>query len=319
MSRRILLPAAVAVTVLSAAANQVPSHNTNPPPDLLAAQAAISRAMTIPSTFLLWPDGAPSALGTNAADSPTLTVFLPADSMPLRAAMVVCPGGGYRQLSPHEGELYAKWLSEHGMVAFVLKYRLGSDGYRHPAMWQDVSRALRTVRARAAEWSVDPHRIGVMGSSAGGHLASAALTHFVDGDPRSADIIERASSRPDLGVLCYPVISMDEHFAHRGSRENLLGTNPPAALVKLLSSELQVASNTPPCFVWSTADDKTVPVENSLRFAAALRAAQVPFALHIYEHGHHGQGLGAREWQPEKFLPWTCELERWLQQHGFIR
>jgi acetyl esterase/lipase len=163
---------------------------------------------------------------------------------------------------------------------------------------------------------VDPHRVGIMGSSAGGHLASTLLTHFDAGDANSADVIERVSSRPDLGILCYPVITMGA-ATHAGSKERLLGMNPPPELVRLLSNELQVTSNTPPCFIWHTADDKGVPVQNSLDFAAALARAKVPVELHVPEHGPHGQGLGSRTYDPAKWLPWTFACADWLKSHGF--
>jgi acetyl esterase/lipase len=171
-----------------------------------------------------------------------------------------------------------------------LKYRLGSSGYRHPAMLNDAARAVRLVRAHADEFKIDPKRVGIMGSSAGGHLAATLLTHFDAGDTNASDVIERQSSRPDLGILCYAVISLGE-FAHEGSRENLLGKNPSPELVKRLSNELQVTTNTPPCFLWTTLEDKTVPMENTMMFAEALRKNQVPFALHVYQKGGHGMGL----------------------------
>ena len=232
-------------------------------------------------TFPLWADGAPGALGKEAKDIPTLTVFFPDLSRATGAAIVICPGGGYAHLADHEGSHYARWFNERGIAGFVLKYRLGSGGYRHPAMLQDAARAMRTVRARADEWSLDPKKIGIIGSSAGGHLASTVITHWDSGDPSSSDQIERQSSRPDLAILCYAVISMSQDFTHKGSRANLLGTNPPPGLFKELSAELQVRSNTPQCFIWSTADDKTVPVENSLELAAALRRVNVPFDLRL--------------------------------------
>ena len=163
----------------------------------------------------------------------------------------------------------------------MLKYRLGSSGYRHPVMLQDAARAIRTVRARAGEWQVDPERIGVMGSSAGGHLASTILTHFDAGRPEADDPIERVSSRPTLGILCYPVITMGEK-THQGSKRNLLGENPPPQMVKLLSNELQVTSNTPPTFIWHTWEDTGVVPDNSLLFAQALQDARVPYSLHIF-------------------------------------
>lgn len=261
--------------------------------------------------IVLWPDGAPGALGTEDKDIPTLTPFLPDTARSSGAAMVICPGGGYGGLAPHEGRDYALWLNEHGVAGFVLKYRLGSHGYRHPAMLQDAARAVRLVRARAAEWQVDPGRVGIMGSSAGGHLASTLLTHFDAGDPAAADPVERQSSRPDLGILCYPVITLGV-FTHQGSKNNLLGKDPPPELVWSLSNELQVTPRTPPCFLWHTYEDSGVPVENSLLFAAALRRAGVPFDLHVYERGRHGIGLAGGH-------PWTKDCLFWLRQHGFVR
>jgi len=270
-------------------------------------------------TFPLWPDGAPGALGKEPKDIPTLTVFLPAPAKATGAAMVICPGGGYGALADHEGSQYARWFNEQGIAGFVLRYRLGSGGYRHPVMLQDATRALRTVRARAEEWQLDPKRVGIIGSSAGGHLASTVMTHWDAGNPKAEDSIERQSSRPDLAILCYAVISMGQEFTHRGSRANLLGANPPPELITELSAELQVNSNTPPCFIWSTADDKTVPVENSLTLAGSLRRAGVPFDLHVYAHGPHGIGLGNKNFDKTGFHPWTAECERWLKQNGFSK
>jgi acetyl esterase/lipase len=284
----------------------------------LLGWAAISPAQS-PAGFPLWPDGAPGALGNGSNDIPTLTVFLPDPANATGAAMVICPGGGYGGLADHEGSQYARWLNELGIAGFVLKYRLGSAGYLHPAMLNDAARALRTVRARASEWNVDPKRIGIIGSSAGGHLASTLLTHFDAGKPDSADPIERVSSRPDLGILCYPVITMTGPHAHKGSRKNLLGPNPPPELVELLSNEKQVTKNTPPCFLWHTWEDNGVPIENSLMFAEALQATHVPFELHIYERGPHGLGLGTRDWKPEARHRWTRDCAFWLKERGFAK
>ena len=270
-------------------------------------------------SFPLWPDGAPGALGTNATDIPTLTMFLPAPDKATGAAIVICPGGGYGHLADHEGSHYARWLNEQGIAGFVLKYRLGSKGYRHPAMMNDAARAIRIVRARATEMKLDTQRVGIMGSSAGGHLASTLLTHWDAGDTNSADAIERQSSRPDAVILCYPVVTLTDPFTHKGSRANLLGTNPPPDLVNELSAELQVNKSSPPCFIWSTEEDKTVPVENSLQLAAALRRAGVRFDLHIYERGPHGIGLGNKSFDTEKFHPWTKACEFWLKEHKFGR
>ena len=301
----------------------------------------------------LWPDGAPGALGTKSNDVPTLTPYLP-DATPhsgttgltsqsnatprqravwntttrgttglkrqssaTGAAMVVCPGGAYTHLAPHEGNDYALWLNQHGVTCFVLKYRLGSSGYHYPAEFQDGVRAMRWVRAHAADYKIDPHRIGIMGSSAGGHLASMLVTHFDSGDTNSPDPVERQSSRPDIGILCYPVITMGE-FTHKGSHDMLLGTNPPPELVKYLSSELQVTTNTPPCFIWCTYEDRTVPIENELMFAGALRKNHVPFDLHIYQKGGHGLGLGNHTNPHAPLLPWTADCLYWLKLHSYV-
>jgi acetyl esterase/lipase len=270
------------------------------------------------NSFPLWPEGAPGALGKEDKDIPTLTPYLPDPAKATGAAIVICPGGGYGGLAPHEGVQYARFLNEYGIAGFVLKYRLGSSGYRHPAMLQDAGRAVRLVRAQAGEWKVDPKRIGIMGSSAGGHLASTLLTHFDAGKADATDPIERQSSRPDLGILCYAVISLGE-FGHRGSMHNLLGPDPSPELVRLLSNELQVTKETPPCFIWHTYEDNAVPVENSLQFAEALRKAGVPYDLHIYQKGQHGIGLGASDWNPEKRHPWTRDCIFWLQAQGFAK
>ena len=265
----------------------------------------------------LWPFGAPGALGKEEKDVPTITPYLPEPDKASGLAMVVCPGGGYGGLAPHEGKDYAIWLNEHGIAAFVLKYRLGSNGYRHPAMLNDAARAVRLVRANAADWKIDPRRVGIMGSSAGGHLASTLLTHFDPGKPDAEDLVERQSSRPDIGILCYPVITMGEH-THQGSRNNLLGKEPAPELVKWLSNELQVTKETPPCFLFHTFEDTAVPVENSIDFAAALRKAGVPFDLHIYQKGRHGIGLGDKP-PFSQVHPWANDCLFWLKEQGLVK
>lgn len=275
-----------------------------------------SKAQT-PDPIKLWADGAPGALGTADKDVPTLTPFLPAAGLATGAAIVVCPGGGYGGLAAHEGRDYALFLNQHGVTAFVLKYRLGSAGYRHPIMLGDAARAIRFVRAHAAEFKIDPKKVGIMGSSAGGHLASTALTHFDDGKPEATDLVERQSSRPDLGILCYPVITMGE-FTHAGSKQNLLGKEPAPELVRELSSELQVTPKTPPCFIWHTWEDGGVKVENSLAFAQALRQAGVPFDLHVYQKGGHGIGLKDKEPFAHAH-PWSGALVFWLQGQGWVK
>jgi acetyl esterase/lipase len=269
------------------------------------------------SPIPLWPDAAPGALGTSSNDIPTLTPYLPDPALATGAAMIICPGGGYSGLAPHEGNDYALWLNQHGVTAFVLKYRLASAGYHYPAIFQDAARAVRLVRAKADDWKIDPKRVGIMGSSAGGHLASMLLTHFDSGNPASEDLIERQSSRPDIGVLCYAVISLGK-YTHQGSKNNILGRNPAPDLAQFLSSELQVTSNTPPCFIWSTFEDTAVPMENSMLFASALRSNNVPFALNIYQKGAHGMGLNDKP-PFDHPHPWAADCLFWLQTQKFVK
>jgi len=285
---------------------------------LAAFTPAIAQVQS-PEPIRLWSSDAPGALGKGPDDIPTLTPYLADPAKASGAAMLVLPGGGYAGLSmEHEGSAYALWLNAHGISAFVLKYRLGTHGYHHPVELGDAARGLRMIRSRAQEWKVDPARIGVMGSSAGGHLASTLVTHFDAGDPKAADPIDRQSSKPTLGILCYPVITMSEPNVHGGSRDNLLGPNPSPDLIKLLSNELQVTPETPPCFILHTYEDNVVKVENSLEFAAALAKNHVPFDLHIYERGGHGIGLGDDTAPFTNAHPWTKDLAYWLGIRGFI-
>jgi acetyl esterase/lipase len=278
--------------------------------------AACLRAEVLPP-LPLWPQGAPGALGQEPKDIPTLTPYLPELDQGTGASIVICPGGGYGMLAQHEGRDYALFLNQHGIAGFVLQYRLGSHGYRHPVMLQDAARAVRLVRANALEWKLDPKRIGIMGSSAGGHLASTLLTHFDPGTPEAADPVDRQSSRPDLGILCYPVISMGEN-THQGTKDNLLGKDRDPELARLLSNELQVTAQTAPCFIWHTWEDQGVKVENALQFAAALRHHGVPFDLHIYQKGRHGLGLA--DAPPFKNPhPWAHDLVFWLRAQGFAK
>lgn len=275
----------------------------------MVAEAQVSPVAL--EAFPLWKNGAPGALGNDVKDIPTLTPFLAPKEIATGAAVVVLPGGGYGGLAEHEGKAYAEWLNTLGVHGFVLKYRLGSAGYRHPRMLEDAARAIRIVRARGETWGVDPKRVGIMGSSAGGHLASTALTHFDAGNSASEDLVEKESSRPDLGILCYPVITLG-HFTHEGSKKNLLGPNPSEELVKYLSNELQVTKDTPPTFLFHTVEDLAVPVENSMMFAEALRKNGVSFDLHIYEKGRHGIGLANGH-------PWTKDCAAFLKTHGFVK
>jgi len=232
------------------------------------------------------------------------------------AGIVVCPGGGYwLHATDHEGQQVAKWLNRIGVSAFVLHYRLGKQ-HPHPAPLQDAQRALRHVRAHATELGVAPDRIGIMGFSAGGHLASTAATHFDAGDPASADPVERVSSRPDFAILGYPVITLSEPFRHDGSRRNLLGDRADdPELVDALSNEKQVTAETPPTFLFHTTEDGAVPVENSLAFYAALRRAGVPAELHVYQFGPHGVGLAPGD---PVLASWTDRLADWLRTTGLL-
>jgi acetyl esterase/lipase len=264
----------------------------------------------------LWEGPAPHANGTGPEHVPTLTVFLPEDAGTPSAAMVVCPGGGYGDLADHEGRGYDRWLAGNGVAGLVLQYRLGSAGYRHPVMLIDAARALRLTRFRAKDWRIDPARIGIIGSSAGGHLAASLLTHFDHGNPAAGDPVDRMSSRPALGVLCYPVITMGA-ATHAGSRKNLLGDDPSPARLKELSNEEHVSGDTSPCFVWHTMEDTVVPMENSTGFASALRGKGIPFELHVYQTGRHGIGLGGKI--PGPYHRWTSDCVAWLREQDFIR
>jgi acetyl esterase/lipase len=260
----------------------------------------------------LWPEVA----GATDKDTPTLTMYFPDADKATGAAIIICPGGVYRGLAKHEGIGYAQFLTPYGITAIVLKYRLGPDGYKYKEISTDAARAIRMVRANAQQWHLKPDAIGIMGSSAGGHLASTLMTHFDNGDPSSSDSIEHISSRPDFGILCYPVISMGP-IGHRVSREQFLGLTPSLELVKLYSNELQVTAATPPCFLWHTYEDSSVSVENSLEFARALAENKVPFDLHVYEYGRHGLGIGDKP-PFANALPWTKDLVVWLKGRGAI-
>ncbi len=269
-----------------------------------------------PAKELLWPDGAPGAKGDKPADKPTLTIYLPEADKANGAAVVICPGGGYGNLAvDHEGHEIANWLNSMGVAGFILEYRHSRRGYKHPAPLQDAQRAIRTVRARAKEFKIDPRRIGIMGFSAGGHLTSSAGTHFDAGDPKSSDPIQRVSCRPDFMILCYPVIAFDEPYTHRGSQYNLLGKDADPALVKKMSSEKQVTKDTPPAFLFHTDEDKGVPAENSVQFYLALRRAGVPAELHVYRRGRHGIGLNR---QPGATATWPKRAEQWMKEMGFF-
>ncbi len=283
---------------------------------LLILSIAVLSAQTppaAPAPELLWPDGAPGALGTTDKDKPSITPYLA--KSPNGTAVIVCPGGGYQNLAmDHEGVQIAKWLNSLGISAFVLQYRLGPK-YHHPAMINDAQRAIRTVRSRGEALHIDPNLIGIWGFSAGGHLASTAATHFDAGNPSASDPIDRVGSRPDFAILSYAVISLGE-YAHVGSRNNLLGKEPDPKLVEDLSNDLRVTPQTPPTFLFHTSADTAVPAENSVRFYLALRKAGVPAELHIFQNGPHGVGLAPTD---ATLSAWSGLLANWLRERGLLR
>ncbi|MDQ6678035.1 MAG: alpha/beta hydrolase [Acidobacteriota bacterium] len=287
-----------------------------PLPYLFLAAAALLEAQQDPQTFPLWPNGAPGALGTADSDRPEITVYQPNTKHAAATAVLVCPGGGYGALAMnHEGRQIANWLNSYGMVAAVLKYRLGPR-YHHPIELGDAQRAMRTMRFRAAEWGIAPDKIGAWGFSAGGHLVSTLGTHFEAVNANASDPIDQVSSRPDFLILGYPVISFTTPYTHKGSLKNLLGDNPDPALVKSLSNELQVTPQTPPTFLFHTNADTGVPAENSVLFYLALRKAGVPAEMHIFEKGPHGVGLGNTD---PALSDWPVALANWFRTRGLLK
>ncbi len=296
---------------------------------LTAASAACADNLIIP----LWPEGVPAAVRADAPaakgplgeekiedgrianiSEPTLTVYPPAVDRPNGTAVIVCPGGGYSRLSmEREGVQYARWLSTLGVTSFVLKYRQQEWG--HPAPLQDVLRAVRIVRSRAAEFKIDPARLGVMGSSAGGHLAATAGTLFDHPAGQTGAALDTVSARPDFLILMYAVITMDDAAVHAGSRKSLLGANPAPDQLQLMSLEKQVTASTPPTLLIHTQEDKSVPIENSIRFFQALTKAGVPAEFYAFEHGSHGMGmrdgLGTAS-------DWPKRAEEWLRNRHLL-
>ncbi len=267
------------------------------------------------TTNLLWPQGAPGTKGEADEDKPTLTVYLPKGGNPTKTGVVVAPGGSYTHLSmTKEGDDIALWLNSQGVAAFVLKYRLGPK-YHAPIELEDAQRAIRTVRANAAEYGVAVDHVGMWGFSAGGHLAAWAGTKFDAGNAAATDPIDRQGSKPDFLILAYPVITMTGPLAHAGSKLNLLGESPDAATVQAMSVEMQVTKDTPPAFIFATTEDKTVPVENSVMFYTALVNAGVPAELHVFQHGAHGAGLAKANPQ---LSVWTELLSKWMRERGYM-
>tara|TARA_R110002096_G_scaffold16106_22_gene55125 strand:+ start:6154 stop:7341 length:1188 start_codon:yes stop_codon:yes gene_type:complete len=266
----------------------------------------------------LWPDGAPGAKGLEAIDQPFMDVYLPDAQDANGCGVVIFPGGGYGGLAAdHEGHQIARYFNDFGVAAFVVYYRLGSNGYHHPTQINDARRAIRSVRANAKEFGVDPQRIGSMGFSAGGHLCSMTGTMFDSGMPNAVDPVERSSSRPDFLVLCYPVISLSTEYAHGGTRRNLFGENvdPESYQVRLVSTELQIKADTPPTFLFHTGEDPVVPVENSVLFYLGLRKHGIPAEMHIYQKGPHGVGLMPGDPILET---WGGHLRGWLSTNQFL-
>lgn len=273
-------------------------------------------AQSEPDTIPLWPGGAPGAQGNEAHDQPTLIRYLAPAETATGAAVVVCPGGGYSMLAmDHEGHQIARWLNSFGVSAYIVTYRLGKNGYQHPIPMNDGKRAIRTVRTHATDWGIDPDRIGVLGFSAGGHLASTLGTHFDAGNAQATDSIDRANSRPDFMVLLYPVISFTEEYQHAGSRKMLLGEDADSALVASLSNETQVQEDTPPTFLVHTSEDTGVPPQNSIAFYLALHEKGIPAELHVYEKGRHGLGMGSRG---SAFSSWPERCEEWMRERGVL-
>lgn len=279
---------------------------------LIISIAAMTAAAQTP--LRLWDGDAPNALGKEAADIPVVTPYLAPKETATGAAVLICPGGGYSTVvDVKEGSVIAEWLNSIGVTAFVLKYRVGPR-YGQPNPMLDAARAMRLVRHRAKEWNVDPKRLAIMGFSAGGHLASTIATHFDAGQSDAKDPIDRESSRPDLQILVYPVITMGVN-THGGSRLNLIGANPTPEMIAYYSNELQVKPDSPPAFIVHTIEDQKVPYEHSLKYAAALSDKKIPFELHIFEKGPHGFGLAKSD---PVLSPWTAMLESWLRVRGFV-
>lgn len=277
-------------------------------------------------TLKVWPDGAPDSNGLTVAEENAgdgrisniseaeMYVFLPSKETNTGAAVVICPGGGYiREAMNHEGYDMARWLSERGVAGIVLKYRLPNGHHQIPS--EDAHRAIRIVRKNAVNWGIHPAKIGIAGSSAGGHLASTAGTRFDSGNPSSSDPLEKISCRPDFMLLLYPVVTMKEEFTHAGSRKNLLGEGNDWNLVQQYSNELHVTTENPPTFLVLADDDKTVPPRNSIEFYTALKINKVPAEMHIFAKGGHGFGMRKNNIPADK---WPELFMDWLKATGFI-
>jgi acetyl esterase/lipase len=283
---------------------------------VVALTCSLQGAPEKSKVILLWPGGAPGALGNADEDRPSLSIHLPKGVKAARVGVIVCPGGGYHSLAmDYEGDGVAEWLNSLGIAGFVLKYRLGPR-YHHPIEMQDGQRAVRFVRFHAREYGIASDRIGIMGFSAGGHLASTIGTHFDRGKRDVADPIDRVSCRPDFMVLAYAVIALATANRHKGSMENLLGEHPDPLVVRSLSNELQVTAETPPTFLFHTDSDPVVSPENSVLFYLALRKNHVPAELHVFEPGRHGVGLARKD--PALSI-WPTLLSHWFHTRGLLK
>ena len=268
-----------------------------------------------PEATPLWPEGAPGAVGGDESDTPTIRVYLPPKESATGAGVVICPGGGYGILAyDHEGAQVAKWFNRIGVAGFVLRYR-HAPKYKHPTPLGDAQRALRFVRANSEKFGVAKNRLGVMGFSAGGHLASTSATHFDLGQKDAKDSVDRESCRPDFAVLCYPVINLIEPWGHAGTKKNLLGDNPDPKLIENLSNDKQVTADTPPTFLFHTGEDTGVPVENAIAFYSACVKAKVPAELHVYQIGPHGVGLAPAD---PATHGWKDRLADWMKANALL-
>jgi acetyl esterase/lipase len=296
-----------------------------PTAPLLLAAVALAQPPAGP-VVPLWEGKAPLAVGDSDADKPSLTIHLAPKDKATGAAVVICPGGGYGFLAAdHEGQQVAEFFNGLGVHAFVLKYRIVTKDRPGPlgeVPLLDAQRAIRLVRAKAADHGIDVKKVGICGFSAGGHLASTAATHFDEGDALAPDPIDRTSCRPDFCVLGYPVVTMEDGVTHAGSKRNLLGPKPDPKLVEEFSNEKRVTARTPPTFIFQTDEDTAVPAENAVRFYLALRRAKVPAELHVYEKGKHGVGLGRDpKWTGKSTYTegWPDRLAAWLKLHGVAK
>ena len=291
-------------------------------PPVAAAPAAAAAAPVKPPkgyerTVVLWPNGAPGAMGKSEGDVPKLYVY-PATGAGARSAVIVMPGGGYRNLSMEkEGGDEARWLNAHGVTAFVLEYRLGPR-YGFPSPMLDAARAIRYVRSHAAEMGISRDKIGLWGFSAGGHLAAYLATTNDDGNANSPDPIERVSSRPDFAILSYARLSLDPTIPRKTSLEGLIGDHPTQAMLDTVSVERRVTKSTPPCFLFATTGDETVNAINSTAFYDALKRAGVPAELHIFERGPHGTGMAQGLLSAPELTIYPTLVANWMQVHGWM-